>query len=416
MGSIKTIVSEITSVEDEARNMTFVIGMWGWGFLVSPAISGALAEPARQYPDTDWIQQSDLLQTFPFLMPNLLGSGMCLVAFCLTKLFVRETLPERERCSVTHDLQRWWRKCRGRTSPYQSLRVLKTHESDRELGTSSSSGAHDDDEAVEIYDTVAQEGVVKIKEKKVTSMSALMARPQTRKCLLIYWLYSFVGLTVDESFPLFCLSHKAGFGLPEKEIGKILSGGGMVFAVCQYFIYNTVYNRFGLYGSIKIGTALSAPVMFMVPLSLLLNRGAAVGELRWSTFCFLAAMLALYRCFALVFFSSISVATNRTVPISDRASINGLGVLGGSAAKALGPTFAGVLTTVTVKWLGKYASLVVFGTIGVLGMCVTVSSILLLHEEGPAIPDDADETQEESVQSIELLPHENNGDIIDNRV
>ena len=395
MGTIKTIVSEISTKEEEARTMTFVIGMWGWGFLASPAVAGALAEPIRQYPNVEWIQQQDVLRRWPFLLPNLLGAALCMIAFVLIKLFVRETLPVHDRRSFIADVRRWWdRRCRRQRHLYRP--VLKMHESDSNLG-------YEDDDGDCVYDDTYDDGN---NGKSVTSMASLMSRLETRKCLTVYWLYSFVGLTVDESFPLFCLSHEAGFGLPEKEIGKILSLCGLIFAVCQYCIYNSVYSRCGLYGSIKVGLSLSAPLLCLVPLSLLLNRGMEMGELRWSTFVFLAGLLALYRCFALVFFSSISIATNRTVPVSDRASMNGLSVLGGSVAKALGPSFAGLLTTLSVRWLGSFASLLVFGSVSILGLSVLTLSLFFLHDEEAAaasVVDDDGEQKPIVQKSIELL-------------
>jgi len=218
MGTIKTIVSEISTKEEEARTMTFVIGMWGWGFLASPAVAGALAEPIRQYPNVEWIQQQDVLRLYPFLLPNLLGAALCMIAFVLIKLFVHETLPVHDRRSFIADVRRWWdRRCRRQKHLYRP--VLKMHDSDSNLH-------YEDDAGDCVYDDTYDDGN---NGKSVTSMASLMSRLETRKCLTIYWLYSFVGLTVDESFPLFCLSHKAGFGLPEKEIGKILSLCGLIF-------------------------------------------------------------------------------------------------------------------------------------------------------------------------------------------
>ena len=384
---IKTIVSEISSKEDEAHLMSFVLGFWSIGFLFSPALAGFLADPVGQYPEVDWIQQLSVLHTLPFLLPNLFGAALCLIAVVSIKLFVRETLPGHQRRSIVADLQRWWQWRRQHQHQYRP--VLKTHESDRDFGPE-------------------KEDEYSNNEKPVTSMASLMSRPETRKCLVVFWLYSFLGLTVDECFPLFCLSHEAGFGLPEKEIGRVLSLCGLIFALCQYGLYSAVYNRYGLYGSIKVSSALSTPILFFVPLSLVLNRGME-GELRWTTFFFLAGMLALHRCFSLVFFSSISVATNRTVPVCDRASMNGLSVLGGSVAKALGPTFAGLLTTGSVKWLGRYASLLVFGTISMIGLCVTLLAFVFLRDEEAAEPnvdkdEEREEEEEEIVQSIELLP------------
>ena len=51
ISTIKTMTSEMAHGDErrESLGLTIVIGMWGWGFLVSPVIAGLLAEPIRQY-------------------------------------------------------------------------------------------------------------------------------------------------------------------------------------------------------------------------------------------------------------------------------------------------------------------------------------------------------------------------------
>jgi MFS family permease len=267
--------------------------------------------------------------------------------------------------------------CARGNKKYEPLpfRGVKGHHSDRSLSL----------EEEEDYDFVLHEGntrtvsASRIHASDQPTVASILARPETRKCLSIQWMYSFVSLTVDETFPLFCLSQTAGFGLSELSIGRILSLCGLIFAFCQYWVNALIYNRFGLYGSIRIASLLSGPIMFLAPLSVLLNLGAGSGELHKGTFLFLALMMATYRIFTLVFFSNISVATNRTVPASERATMNGISVLGGSAAKALGPTFAGILVSSSVYWLGRFASLLIFGTIGLLGLFVSVLAFFFLR-------------------------------------
>jgi hypothetical protein len=87
----------------------------------------------------------------------------------------------------------------------------------------------------------------------------------------------------------------------------------------------------------------------LIPLSLLLNNGADGGNLTWATFFYLSILIAVARVFAIAFFSSMVIATNRTVPASHRASMNGLFVFGGSVAKGAGPAFAGFLVTFSVS-------------------------------------------------------------------
>jgi MFS family permease len=399
IGTIKTVVSELADGDErlEARGMNIVMGMWGWGFLISPAIAGALAEPIRQYPDAAWLQDGmvgDILSRYPFLLPNLLGAALCLIAMATVALFVRETLPAEKRRNLSSVIVSAGQKC-NRYLPgyrYQGFSALKAHESDVEL-----QDRNIDEE--KIAETPATEG-------EGVTMASLWARKKTRTCLSIYWAYSFVGLTVDEAFPLFAISLVAGFGISEGEIGKIMSLCGLIFAVSQYGVYAVIYNRFGLMGSIRVGSSLSAPIMFLIPISLLLNKGADIGELRSSTFCFLALTLAMYRVFALVFFGSISVAVNRSVPSSERATMNGLSMLGGSFAKGLGPIFSGFLVTSSVAWFGKYGSIMIFTSIGLLGCGVMTCAFIFLRDEDDTPVDDdngSDFKDGLGVQKIELI-------------
>jgi hypothetical protein len=105
---IYTVVSELAgdNGKRETRAMGIVMAMWGWGFLFCPAISGTVAEPTRQYANWWQQQQQDngntgwkfhFLDTFPFILPNLIGALTCLVSMLLVALFVPETLPRDKR-------------------------------------------------------------------------------------------------------------------------------------------------------------------------------------------------------------------------------------------------------------------------------------------------------------------------------
>jgi MFS family permease len=148
MGTVKTVASDIAKGNEkvEIQAMQLIIGMWAWGFLISPVISGALAEPMRQYPQwTEWLQNSNddtivwaatILTRHPFLLPNLLGSALCLVAMFAVWLFVPEPVPVEKRRSVRYMLGDFWeaawswpclpakcRTCCAWAGPYQSVPV-----------------------------------------------------------------------------------------------------------------------------------------------------------------------------------------------------------------------------------------------------------------------------------------------------
>ena len=100
IGPIKTYVSEIADGDEalETRTLALILGMWGYGFLLNPAISGYLSDPVKQYPNSKVVETfAGTLRSFPFLLPNLTGFLFCLIAYVLVDNFVDETLPP-EKC------------------------------------------------------------------------------------------------------------------------------------------------------------------------------------------------------------------------------------------------------------------------------------------------------------------------------
>jgi hypothetical protein len=207
---------------------------------------------------------------------------------------------------------------------------------------------------------------------------------------LVYWIYSFVSIQVDEAFPLFCISRGGGLGLAEANIGKILSSSGVIFAICQYFVYTSIVGHFGLYPSIHLASFLTAPIVTLIPLSVVLSQhtstesNGAGNTLSRPAFFLLISIMAAYRIFGNIFFSSITVATNRTVPASQRATMNGLSMLGGSVAKACGPAFAGFLVAFFLSSgvvPPRVGGALIFVVIGLLGISVAVLALFLLRQD-----------------------------------
>lgn len=351
VSAVKTIASEISDHETEAKVMNIVLGMWGLGFLISPAISGTLSEPVRQYPGRDWENTlGETLMEYPFILPNLVGAAFCLFSLVLVAT-LPETLPVNQRKNLLNDAK----LVLSRISPtYFRYAIVRP-----EAATS-----------------FPQENVEAIHSREeTTSMFDMISNAEIRRCLVVNWAFSFVALTVDESFPLFCLSNRAGFGIPEKEIGKVLSTCGLFFALFQYWVYNWLHNRFGIYGSIKASLFISSPVMFLMPLSLLLNTGAGTGSLNWASFFFMATALAIFRCCSGAFYTSVSVAANRSVTASNRAALNGLTMLGGSITKGLGPAMSGFLVSFSVSLFGSSAGISIFAIISTFNTLVFVLSL-----------------------------------------
>lgn len=413
----------------ETKGMGMVMGMWAMGYMIAPAISGALAEPTRQYPDH---VRSAFLAEFPFFLPNLVGAILCLMSILTVHVYVKETLPEDKLRHFKHLPNDTWSSIR---SVYNA--VLPTIEESTLIAPeipASYGGTESDDESdidipqhvldfiqhdvgdairesqlacdesvaflsttnprASIAQSIARRSTISSGQRRISrlshvsspaTVSSLWAQTNTRNHMVVYWIASFVMVAVDEGFPLFCISQVAGLGLSEGSIGKIMSASGLLFVVGQYFIYTMLVNWAGLYGSIRIGSLSMGPLVALLPISLWLNKGSS-GEdtLTWQAFTFLSIILAIYRVFSLSFFSSMAVAMNRTVLPSHRGTMNGLSTVGGSIAKGLGPIFAGVLVAFSFS-SGVFAphvgAVFMWVVMSGLGCVATVAAFLLLHDD-----------------------------------
>lgn len=137
----------------------------------------------------------------------------------------------------------------------------------------------------------------------------------------------------------------------------------------------------GLYPSLRIGCAIGFVPILFIPLSQLLDPTALSNDankstrmLKWPVLALLMTIMAVSKTYCCMFFTSMSIALNKTVESSQRASMNGLSTLGGSIAKGLGPILAGCLVGTSLSWIpSTYSSVVIFTTIGCTGLSVLVS-------------------------------------------
>merc|ERR1712176_1649311 len=105
---------------------------------------------------------------------------------------------------------------------------------------------------------------------------------------------SFASIVLDEAFPLFCMATVGGLDVTERNIGKILSGAGLLFVLFQYPWYSFIMARYGLYASQLLGSILATPITILIPISLYLNQGVSEShELSWSAYVFLCVVLGI---------------------------------------------------------------------------------------------------------------------------
>lgn len=374
----KTTVYELAggSHKLETRGINAVMEMWGWGFLLFPALSGALSDPLRQYPTNIALGKfKDLLGMYPFLLPNIIGAIMCIISAACVSIFVIEPISSSERRSYTnipYDLFQWWVNALQRflsSKKQESKEQCYLYEEAEFLPNYTSVKISSNDESFEtvisrdIQDTTmtysescsflaAAENSESIEtdrplisakdETTQSSLLTLWSNKCIRRNLIIYWVSSFVSISLETIFPLFCMSHAVGLGLMENSIGSILSFSGFIFVICQSFIFPAIIRKCGLCTSIRIVTMLLIPVVILIPLSLTLNNGMVKGTINHRTFVFLGVIMAANRVLGNILFSGVLLALNRIVPAHHRRTLNNMSLLGGSCVKSIAPICAGI--------------------------------------------------------------------------
>jgi len=363
LGSTKTVATEISkgSEKKEHRAMGTVIGMRSFSYLFAPAIAGMLAEPLTQYPEwkiDGWCRSA--LEVYPFILPNLVASILCLISALVVALHLPETLPFNQLRSPSK-------------IPIDALNAvvgfvgscLRTVQARLSFCWQPSAS---ESERNFLLPTMASKTDQSTKE----TQPSIWSRRVTRQHLFVHWMYAFVSMATDEIFPLFCMSKVGGLGLTEASIGTVLSCAGIIFAAGQYVTLSMILDRFGVYKSLVIGSFIGVQAFTLIPTSLLLQ--SEPGQVGISMTTWLSLLIGIGKVFTSVYFISLAIALNKTVPTSQRGTMNGIAVFGGSLARGLGPVFAGWLSTVAysdVMFPAQYGSILVYSSTCFFGILVT---------------------------------------------
>ena len=371
----------------ERRAMGLVVGMRSWAFLISPAIGGFLSEPIQQYPKLAAKMANHhpmlyrFLIKFPFCLPNLFGAFLCCTAAVLIGCIVPETLPPEQRrdirrcCSDTGQyLKQMYENITRRRQQQQQEYPLTAEETkplvstcvdqNRDIQQDSSATCEDD---IINNNMSANHASSSSTSSTTTKQPWIWTLVLTRQHMIVHWMFSFVSTYIDEAFPLFCISTVGGLALTEHSIGSILAGAGLCFTLLQYVTYAWTTQRLGLYPSMMIACAFGTISVAFLPASLLFRHKA-------SSSLFVTIIMAFTKIMHSLYFTSMAVAINKTVPSSQRAKLAGLLLVGNSVGKGLVACAAGFFVAFCFSSLlfpAEYGSTVIWCFIPVFGVLVS---------------------------------------------
>ena len=144
--------------------------------------------------------------------------------------------------------------------------------------------------------------------------------------------------------------------------------------------------HFGMYTSLKVSVLFGIFTVLLFPISVTLNEGASSGALNNQTYFYLTIIMAVQKIASCMFFALCSIATNKTVPVEYRGTMNGFNLVGGSLFKALGPVAFGSILAyllssgVVSPLLGSFLTFILIASFGVI-LLMYLREISALEEE-----------------------------------
>lgn len=107
IGVLQTTVAElVTDKKHQARAYSIMPSVWCLGSIIGPAMGGALAQPADNYPSL--FPRGTIFDRYPFLLPNLVCVVVLLCGITVGTLFLEEThVDKRMRRDRGLELGQW---------------------------------------------------------------------------------------------------------------------------------------------------------------------------------------------------------------------------------------------------------------------------------------------------------------------
>ncbi|KAG1847836.1 major facilitator superfamily domain-containing protein [Suillus subalutaceus] len=306
VGVMKSMMVDITDSTNLAQAYAYMPLAWSTGGTVGPLIGGLLSRPVDQFPNV--FGNSQFLKTYPYFLACAVPATFSALAWIVTFLFLRETVPTRVTVG---------RFLRG-----------KYHE-DTTHGHETPTGSSD---SLSTEDTAR-------------STNGDDAKPLPLRSLLIprviiaagnYAALSLLDIAFRDVQPLFFATplEFGGLGLDPPQIGNILAIYGVINGLFQIFFFADLHDRFG--SKIIYSTAMAAGIPTVITFPIL-NAVARVQGLSFMVWAIVGLQLALSMILNLAYSCIfIYIAAASPNPASFGAT-SGIAQLGVSIVRAIGP-------------------------------------------------------------------------------
>ncbi|KAK2768287.1 hypothetical protein FQN54_000140 [Arachnomyces sp. PD_36] len=352
IGVLQTVVAEIvTEKEHQPRAYSIMPFVWCLGSIIGPALGGTLAQPADNYPS--WFSRGSLLDRFPFLLPNLVCTGVLIVGIIIGLLFLEETHAEKKyRRDIGLEVGRWllgsrsWNRDSGSHTPLEnSDEDCQSLFEEPPPGYSSTQAtprpsvqgpARETPEDVESNLDSQKPGFSKAFTKQVIF------------CIVGYGILAYHSVSFDQLMPVFLstpvsdetptlpFKFTGGLALSSKSIGLMLAVQGVYSMVAQLWFFPFLARHFGTLRIFRFVLIVWPALYLVVPYLVLLPA-------RLQMTATYAALITKITMHVIAFPSTAILLANAAPSHSVLGSINGVAASTASLSRAFGPTVSGLL-------------------------------------------------------------------------
>jgi len=348
LGAYKVYISEITHKKHHPQVFSYISLSVSLGTVFGPAIGGFLSNPIDLYPTlfSHAPQQVvQLLQYFPFLLPNLVISGIQLCSFVLAYFYLEESnqsvlktksdgyIPlSTSEVASTNDTP---------SSNKVSKRIVLIEDEEQENRVDSGDGSSTllkESQPIKQLITPAKATPASKTQSKESFILSLKDNPLVA-CLL-YAIIGFTNIAFAECMPLLMVLNSSSGGLDfnQKQIGILSSITGFMMILFQLFFCARIMRYYGLRNTMKY---CSIVLTFIGQLYPFVNRLISHPVILWSALI----VLNVVRFAAIqTSFSTSNVMLNNSVLPQNRGKLNGAAqsmvALARSIAPLLGIVFA----------------------------------------------------------------------------
>jgi len=304
IGVMKSVMGELTDPTNRAEGFSLMPVVWATGATLGPLMGGTLSRPSERFPD---VFGGYFWKEYPYFLPCVATSSFVFVAFAITLIFFKETVPKK-RTRTDHQFN---------SAPDRIL------------------PPHTQSELVTLRDLLVYPVIISVSN---------------------YTSLAFLNISLNALLPLFMAMplEIGGMGFAPATIGYIMGAYGATCGLFQAFYFAKIIHHLGERRIFVYGISMFLPVFTLFPIMSIYAQRYGVNAFTW--LC-IAVMLALMAFMDMAFGCIFMYVTASAPSKRSLGATNGLSQTTVSIARAIGPAMATSLFAASVEHnlLGGYA-------------------------------------------------------------